>query len=156
MAEENATQAERQFNIQKIFVKDVSFETPNSPDIFTLTWEPEVEFNLSSSAVQIQDNVYEVSLTVTLTVKITQKTAYLVEITQSGIFSAMGFATEEMGHLLGSYCPNLLFPYAREAVSDLVSKGGFPPMLLAPVNFDGLYAQHLQQMQQNPESATSH
>jgi len=156
MAEENNTQAERQFNIQKIYVKDVSFETPNSPDIFTLTWEPEVEFNLSSSAAQIQDNVYEVSLTVTLTVKITQKTAYLVEITQSGIFSAVGFANEEMGHLLGSYCPNLLFPYAREVVSDLVAKGGFTPMLLAPVNFDGLYAQHLQQMQQNPESVTSH
>ena len=156
MAEENNTQAERQFNIQKIYVKDVSFETPNSPDIFTLTWEPEVEFNLSSSAAQIQDNVYQVSLTVTLTVKITQKTAYLVEITQSGIFSAVGFAIEEMGHLLGSYCPNLLFPYAREVVSDLVGKGGFPPMLLAPVNFDGLYAQHLQQMQQNPESVTSH
>lgn len=155
MAEENS-QPERTFNIQKIYVKDVSFETPNSPEVFTLTWEPTVEFNLSTAAQQIQDSVYEVSLTVTVTVKIEQKTGYLVEITQSGIFSAVGFQNEEMGHLLGSFCPNLLFPYAREAVSDLVSKGGFPPMLLAPVNFDALYAQHVQQMAQQPESVTSH
>lgn len=157
MAEENNQQAERLFNIQKIYVKDVSFETPNSPEVFTLTWEPTVEFNLSTTAQQIQEGVFEVALSVTLTVKIEQKTAYLVEINQCGIFSASGFQGEEIGHLLGSYCPNLLFPYAREVVSDLVSKGGFPPMLLAPVNFDALYAQHLQQAQQSePASLTSH
>ena len=156
MAEDNTQQPERQFNIQKIYVKDVSFETPNSPEIFTQQWEPQVEFNLSSSGQQIQEGVYEVSLTVTVTVKIGEKTAYLVEINQAGIFTAIGFQNEEIGHLLGSYCPNLLFPYAREAVSDLVGKGGFPPMQLAPVNFDALYAQHLQQMQQPPHSATSH
>jgi preprotein translocase subunit SecB len=157
MSEEQNASTERLFNIQKIYIKDVSFETPNSPEIFTLAWgEPKVEFNLSSSAQQIQEGVFEVSLTVTVTVKIEQKTAYLVEITQAGIFSASGFQNEEIGHLLGSYCPNLLFPYAREAVSDLVGKGGFPPMLLAPVNFDALYAQHIQQMQQKPESVTSH
>ncbi|GAB6048045.1 protein-export chaperone SecB [Methyloparacoccus murrellii] len=158
MAEENTSnQAERQFSIQKIYVKDISFETPNSPQVFTQTWEPQVEFNLASSAQQIQDGVYEVGLTITLTVKLEQKTAYLVEITQAGIFNASGFQNEEMGHLLGSYCPNLLFPYAREVVSDLVAKGGFPPMLLAPVNFDALYAQHLQQMQQGGgQSVTSH
>ena len=156
MAEENANQTERQFNLQKIYVKDVSFETPNSPAIFTQQWEPKVEFNLSSNAQQIQENVFEVSLTVTLTVKIEEKIAYLVEIAQAGIVTAIGFPDEEMGHLLGSYCPNLLFPYAREAISDLVIKGGFPPMLLAPVNFDALYAQHLQQMQQQAAAATSH
>lgn len=158
MAEENTSnQAERQFSIQKIYVKDISFETPNSPQVFTQTWEPQVEFNLASSAQQVQDGVYEVGLTITLTVKLEQKTAYLVEITQAGIFNASGFQNEEMGHLLGSYCPNLLFPYAREVVSDLVAKGGFPPMLLAPVNFDALYAQHLQQMQQGGgQSVTSH
>lgn len=156
MAEENTNPTERLFNIQKIYVKDVSFETPNSPEIFTQQWDPKVEFNLSSNGQQIQDGVYEVSLTVTVTVKIEEKTAYLVEVNQAGIFSASGFQNEEIGHLLGSYCPNLLFPYAREAVSDLVGKGGFPPMLLAPVNFDALYAQHLQQMQQPAESTTSH
>jgi preprotein translocase subunit SecB len=156
MADESTTPNERQFNLQKIYLKDVSFETPKSPEIFTLPWEPSVDFNLSSNAQQIQDGVYEVGLTVTVTVKVEDKTAYLAEITQAGIVTAVGFPNDEMGHLLGSYCPNLLFPYAREAISDLVIKGGFPPMLLAPVNFDGLYAQHLQQMQQNPESMTSH
>lgn len=156
MAEATTNPPERLFNIQKIYVKDVSFETPNSPEIFTQPWDPKVEFNLSSNTQQVQDGVFEVNLTLTLTVKIEQKTAYLVEINQAGIFSASGFASDEMGHLLGSYCPNMLFPYAREAISDLVSKGGFPPMLLAPVNFDALYAQHVQQMQQQPPSATSH
>ncbi|MGZ8219238.1 protein-export chaperone SecB [Methylomagnum sp.] len=155
MAEE-VNQAERQFGLQKIYVKDVSFETPHSPEVFTLQWEPKMEFNLASNARQLQDGVFEVNLTVTLTAKVGDKTAYLVEVCQSGIFSAAGFSDQEYGHLLGAYCPNLLFPYARETVSDLVVRGGFPPMLLAPVNFDALYAQHLQQAQQQAESATSH
>jgi preprotein translocase subunit SecB len=155
MAEESQ-QAERQFNLQKIYIKDVSFETPHSPEVFTLKWEPKVEFNLASNAQQLQEGLFEVSLTVTLTVKIEDKTAYLVEVCQAGIFHAAGFSEQEFGHLLGSYCPSVLFPYAREAVSDLVIKGGFPPMLLAPVNFDALYMQHLQQAQQQAESATSH
>jgi len=149
-------QNEREFHIQKIYVKDLSFETPNSPEVFTLQWNPEIDFNLSTAANPIQEGVVEVSLTLTLTVKIESKIAYLIEVTQAGIFAATGFQEEEMGHLLGSFCPNLLFPYAREAISDLVSKGGFPPMLLAPVNFDAMYAQHLQQMQHQPESKTSH
>jgi preprotein translocase subunit SecB len=155
MAEESK-QAERQFALQKIYVKDVSFETPHSPEIFTLQWEPKVEFNLSSNTRQLQEGLFEVSLTVTLTTKIEEKTVYLVEVCQAGIFSAIGFSDQEFGHLLGSYCPNVLFPFAREAVSDLVIKGGFPPMLLAPVNFDALYAQHLLQTQQQAEPMTSH
>lgn len=155
MAEES-NPLERQFALQKIYVKDVSFETPHSPEVFTLPWEPKVEFNLSSNTRQLQEGLFEVTLTVTLTTKIEDKTVYLVEVCQAGIFSAIGFTNQEFGHLLGSYCPNVLFPYAREAVSDLVIKGGFPPMLLAPVNFDALYAQHLQQVQQQTESVTSH
>lgn len=153
---EDTQQPERQFSIQKLYVKDVSFETPNSPDIFRYKWEPKVEFNLSSSAQQLQDGLFEVSLTVTLTAKLDEKTAYLVEVCQAGIFSLLGFGEGEMGPLLGSYCPNVLFPYAREAVSDLVNKGGFPPMLLAPVNFDALYMQHVQQMQEQAQQSTSH
>lgn len=148
MAEED-----KQFAIQRIFTKDVSFETPNSPQIFTEQWEPEVEFNLASNAQPLQDNFYEVALTITVTVKVKDKTAYLTEVTQAGIFLLTGFADEEMGPMLGSYCPNVLFPYSREAVSDLVTKGGFPPMLLAPVNFDALYAQHVQQAQENSDAA---
>ena len=148
MAEE-----EKQFALQKIYIKDVSFETPNSPQIFTQKWEPKVEVNLSSNAQALQEDLYEVSLTVTVTVKLEEKTAYLAEVNQAGIFTLTGFDEQEMGPLIGSFCPNILFPYAREVVSDLVTKGGFPTMLLAPVNFDALYMQHVQQLQtqQNAE-----
>lgn len=141
-------QPERQLALQKIYLKDLSFETPNSPQVFTLQWEPKVEFNLATNAQQLQENLYEVSLTVTVTVKLEDKTAYLIEVCQAGIFTVTGFDPQELGPVIGSYCPNILFPFAREAVSDLVIKGGFPPMLLAPVNFDALYAQHLQQQTQ--------
>ena len=147
MAEE-----QKQFSIQRIFVKDISLETPNSPLIFTEKWEPNVEFNLSSNATSVQENLFEVVLNITVTVKVSEKTAYLVEISQAGLFGLVGFAEEEMGPMLGSFCPNTLFPYAREVVSDLVIKAGFPPMLLAPVNFDALYAQHMQQMQEQDET----
>ena len=136
---------EKQFIIQKLYLKDVSFETPNSPVIFTHQWEPKVDFNLASNAQALEEGLYEVSLTVTATVKLEEKTAYLVELTQSGVFSIHGFIEEELRPMLGSYCPTILFPYAREAVSDLVTKGGFPPLLLAPVNFEALYMQHMQQ-----------
>ena len=142
MAEETQ---EKQFVIQKLYIKDVSFETPNSPVIYTLQWDPKVEFNLSSNAQGLENGLFEVGLTVTVTVKLEDKTAYLAELTQAGIFTLNGFQEEELRAMIGSYCPNILFPYAREAVSDLVIKGGFPPLLLAPVNFDALYAQHLQQ-----------
>ncbi len=143
-----AEQEEKQFAIQKLYVKDVSFETPNSPEIFTEKWEPQVEFNLSSNARELQENLHEVTLTVTVTVKLGEKTAYLVEVAQAGIFAAQGFAREEMGPLLGIYCPNVLFPYAREAISELSTKGGFMPMILPPVNFEAIYAQKMQQEQQ--------
>jgi preprotein translocase subunit SecB len=152
MAEE-AQQPERQLALQKIYVKDLSFETPNSPQVFTLKWEPNVEFNLATNTQQLQDTLYEVSITVTVTVKLEDKTAYLIEVCQAGVFALIGFSAQELGPLLGSYCPNVLFPFAREAVSDLVIKGGFPPMLLAPVNFDALYAQHMQQRGEQPAEA---
>ncbi len=142
---------QKQFSIQRIFVKDISLETPNSPMIFTEKWEPNVEFNLSSNATSVQENLFEVILNITVTVKVGEKTAYLVEISQAGLFGLVGFPEEEMGPMLGSFCPNTLFPYAREVVSDLVIKAGFPPMLLAPVNFDALYAQHMQQMQEQDD-----
>ncbi len=147
MAEEKAPE-EKQFSIQKIFTKDISFETPNSPKIFTEKWEPTVDFNLGTNVDPIEDGLFEISLSVTVTVKCGEKTAYLVEVAQAGIFSLTGFPEQEMGPMVGSFCPNILFPYAREVVSDLVAKGGFPQLLLAPVNFDALYSQHLQQTQQ--------
>jgi preprotein translocase subunit SecB len=155
MAEIN-TSSEKQFAIQKIYTKDISFETPNAPKIFTQKWEPALDLNLGTHVQPIENSMYEVSLTLTVTVKIADSTAYLVEVNQSGIFSIAGFSEQEMGPMLGSFCPNVLFPYAREVISDLVNKGGFPQLILAPVNFDALYMQHLQQAQaeQEPEAKT--
>lgn len=147
MAEEQAN-VEKQFSIQKIYTKDMSFETPNSPHIFTEQWEPSVDFNLGSHVESLDNGLYEVSLTLTITVKSGEQVAYLVEVNQSGIFALGGFTEQELGPMVGSFCPNILFPYAREAVSDLAARGGFPQLLLAPVNFDAIYAQHLQQLQQ--------
>lgn len=147
MAEEQK-QVEKQFSIQKIYTKDISFETPNSPKVFTEKWEPKVDFNLGTNVQSLENSLYEVTLTITVTVKCGETTAYLVEVCQAGIYSLAGFTDEEMGPMIGSFCPNILFPYAREVVSDLVAKGGFPQLLLAPVNFDALYAQHLQQLKQ--------
>ena len=143
---ENATTtpAEKQFAIQKLYVKDISFESPNAPLVFTEKWEPHVDLNLSTKTNKAPQDLYETSITVTVTVKNNEQTAYLVEATQVGIFGVNGFSDEEIGPLLGSYCPSLLFPYLREVVSDLVTKGGFPQMLLNPVNFDALYAQQMQ------------
>jgi preprotein translocase subunit SecB len=149
---EETKPVEKQFSIQKIYIKDMSFETPNSPKIFIGKWEPTVDFNLGTQVSPLEDSMYEVALTVTITVKSENATAYLVEVNQAGIFSLAGFTDAEMGPMLGSFCPNILFPYAREAISDLVTKGGFPQMLLAPVNFDALYSQHIQQAQQAPGS----
>lgn len=140
-----AEQEEKQFSIQKIFCKDVSFETPNSPKIFTSKWQPKVDFNLGTHVDPLEDDVFEVAITVTVTVKVEEQVAYLAEVVQAGIFTLKGFSDTERGPLLGSYAPGALFPYAREAISDLVSKGGFPQLLLAPVNFDAAYAQHVQQ-----------
>jgi preprotein translocase subunit SecB len=153
MAEENNT-VEKQFSIQKIYTKDMSFETPNSPKIFTEQWEPSVDFNLGSHVSQLENSFFEITLKLTITVKNKDIVAYLVEVNQAGIFSLAGFTDQEMGPMVGSFCPNILFPYAREAVSDLIVRGGFPQLLLAPVNFDALYAQHLQQLQQAPSSET--
>lgn len=154
---ETQNQATGQFAIQKIYVKDVSFETPNSPAIFTENrWEPEVNVQLNSRAAPMADQMHEVLLSVTITAKLGDKTAYLVEVQQAGIFRTEGFEQPQLNHLLGSFCPNILFPYVREAISDMVTRGGFPQLLLAPVNFDALYAQHMQQQQDAAKEVATH
>ncbi len=139
-----ADEPKREFSLQRIYTKDISFETPNSPDIFKKTWKPESTVNLNTEVTKLDDDVYEILLTVTITTKIEDQTAYLAEVKQAGIFGIKGFPEQEIGPLMGSYCPNLLFPYVREVVTDLVTKGSFPQMVLQPVNFDALYAQHQQ------------
>ena len=130
---------EQKFEIQKIFVKDISFESPNSPDIFREKWQPKTDIHMTAQNVKISDELYEVTLNVTVTSAQNDRTAFLVEIKQSGVFLINNFPEDQLGHLLGSYCPHTLFPFAREAISDIVTKGGFPPLLLSPVNFDALY-----------------
>jgi len=144
MSQQDAAADSKQFAIQKLYIKDVSFESPNTPAIFTEKWEPSVDLNLTTKANSAPQDLSEVALTVTVTVKNNDKVAYLVEATQVGIFGISGFDKEEAGPLLGSFCPSVLFPYLREVISSLVIKGGFPPLLLTPVNFDALYAQHIE------------
>ena len=137
--------SQSQFAIQKIYVKDLSFETPSSPQVFLDKWEPDVSLQLSNTATLLSDNNHEVVLSLTVTAKVKDKTAYLVEVQQAGVFSIEGYDKTQLAAVIGSYCPHILFPYAREAVSDLVTRGGFPQLLLAPINFDALYRQHLEQ-----------
>jgi len=146
---------DQQFGLQKVYLKDTSFETPNSPEIFTEEWKPAVNVELGTSGKLLSENVHEIVLTVTVTAKLDEKVAYLAEVHQAGVFTMSGFNDDERAHMQGSYCPNILFPYAREAVSDLIGKGGFPQLLLAPVNFDALMAQGQQQLQEQQATAAS-
>lgn len=133
------------FSIQRIYVKDVSFEAPHAPEIFREEWKPEVNVDLQSKTNRLEETVFEVVLHATVTVKMKDKVAFLVEAHQAGIFTLKGLSEEQLSHALGSMCPNILYPYGRETISDLVIRGGFPQLLLAPVNFDALYLQHLEQ-----------
>jgi len=143
MSEEN-----KQFALQKIYLKDVSFESPKSPQVFTEgEMQPQVSVNLNSSNQAVAEGVYEVVLDVMVTAKINESTAFLVEVKQAGIFNISGFSDEDLAGMLGAHCPETLFPYAREAISELISKGGFPQLLIAPVNFNALYTEQLQKQQ---------
>ena len=142
----------KQFQIQRIYLKDVSVETPNTPAIFREQWQPEVNVQLGNTAKILADGVHEVMTSVTVTAKLGEKTAYLIEVHQAGIFTIAGFDQREFGAMVGSYCPNILFPFAREVVADLVTKAGFPQLLLSPVNFDAIYAQHQAQLEQQSEA----
>ncbi|HXS73263.1 MAG TPA: protein-export chaperone SecB [Rhodanobacteraceae bacterium] len=136
---------QRQLALQKIYVRDASFEVPNAPAVYQEDGQPQVQLNLSHKAGQIGEGSYEVVLTLTVTCTLNERTAYLAEVQQAGAFAAIGFPQEELNAVLGSYCPSVLFPYARQIVSDLVQNGGFPPLLLQPINFDALYAEQVQQ-----------
>ncbi|MFS1539641.1 MAG: protein-export chaperone SecB [Candidatus Phlomobacter fragariae] len=133
------------FQIRRIYTKDISFETPNAPNIFQQEWQPEVKLDLDTSSSELAEHVYEVILRVTVTASIIEETAFLCEVQQAGIFSIDGIEESQMPHCLGAYCPNILFPYARECITNLVSRGTFPQINLAPVNFDALFMNYLQQ-----------
>ena len=133
-----------QFEIQKIYVKNISLESPNSPQVFREKWKPSVHMDIANSADELGDNLYEVTLSITVTVSHEEKTIYLVEVQQAGIFLMADFPREIIGRMVATVCPNIMFPFVREVVSDLVTRAGFPQLLLAPVNFDALYLQHQQ------------
>lgn len=148
MAEEQATQQQDQqpaFGIEKLYVKDMSLESPNSPQVFIQREAPQISIELSNAANALEEGIYEVVTTVTVTAKLGDKTAFLVEVAQAGIFQVRNVPQENLEIILGITCPNILFPYAREAVSDIVTRAGFPPVLLNPINFEALYAQQKQQ-----------
>ena len=131
------------FTIEKIYVKDLSVEVPGAPQVFLQGGEPQLEVQLNHKAQSIDGVLFDVALTVTVSAKNGEKTLFLVEVVQSGIFQLRGIPEADLGPVLGVVCPNVLFPYARETISDTVNRAGFPPVLLAPVNFDVLYQQQM-------------
>lgn len=137
-------QQQPQFGIQRLYLKDVSFESPNAPGIFKKEWKPQVKLDLNTKTLELSADSFEVVLTVTVSAKLTDETAFLCEVQQAGIFTISGFPEETRAQMLGAYCPNILFPYAREAIDTSIIKGSFPALMLAPVNFDALYAQNKQ------------
>ncbi|WP_369601343.1 protein-export chaperone SecB [Hahella sp. SMD15-11] len=149
MAENNAQAQGKQpaFALQRLYLKDLSFESPNSPLIFQTEWQPQVGMDLNTNNTQLSDNQWEVVLTLTITAKLGDKTAFLVEVQQAGIFLIDGLAPQQLAHTLGAFCPNILFPYAREAIDSVVIKGSFPALMLQPINFDAIYAEAIQKQQ---------
>ncbi|MBP7234656.1 MAG: protein-export chaperone SecB [Moraxella sp.] len=133
-----------QLALERIYVKDMSLEVPGA-DVFTREWQPELDINLSSAAEKLDDDHYQVILTVNVTANNGGETAFIAEVHQAGIFMLQNIPEEQLGAILGAYCPNVLFPYAREVVSDIVTRGSFPQLLLAPVNFDQAYQLTLEQ-----------
>jgi preprotein translocase subunit SecB len=142
-----------QFALQRIYIKDASFEAPNSPQAFTKEWKPEVKLDLNSGARKLDDNHYEVFVKVTVTATNADETAFLVELVQAGLFTMANIPEAQMKPMLGAMCPNILFPYLRESIDSMVVKGGFPALMLAPINFDALYQQKLAQEAQQAAAA---
>ena len=160
MAEENnqdaaATQEQQQaqFQLQKLYVKDVSFELPNAPQIFQEEGQVEIKLNLSQKVENLADNIHEVNLTVTVTASLGEKTAYLAEVQQAGIFAIAGLGEQAKHAALNTLCPHTLFPYARRVITDLVAEGGFPPLVLQPINFDQIYGQRMREAQEQANAA---
>jgi len=157
MSEQQAQPQQIEFNIQRVYIKDISFECPNSPVIFKKEWAPEVSMDIDTKSTKLDDNIFEVVLSLTTTAKVGEDVAFLCEVQQAGIFSVGKLEGQQMAHCLNAFCPNILFPYAREAVANLVTRGTFPQLNLAPVNFDALFQQAIAKQQaeasKQPETA---
>lgn len=148
----DATQAPaQQFSLQRLYLKDLSFEAPMGAEAFGKNWKPQVNQEINSRNTKLADDTYEVVLSLTITVKLEDKVVFLVEIQQAGIFLLKGFEPPQLGHVMGTLCLQILFPYAREAIDNIVVKGSFPALMLPPVNFDALYQQAVQQAQEKKQ-----
>lgn len=153
-AAQGEQQQQPQFAIQRIFIKDVSFEAPNAPEVFRKEWKPDLSVDMNVGNKKLDEGVYEVTLTLTAKNTVGEETAFLCEVAQAGIFTVSEEMPEQnKAHTLGAFCPNILFPYARETISSLVTRGTFPQLNLAPVNFDAVFAQHVQQQQAQQQAA---
>ena len=150
MAEQDQAQGlSKQLVLQKIYIKDFSFESPRAPDVFATSVTPQTQLNIRSGAKEVSGGAHEVTLTLTVEAKDEENTLFLIELEQAGVFQIQGYTPDEHQMLVGSYCPGTLYPFAREAISDMVSRGGFPQLLLQPINFDALYAQAVRERQQS-------
>lgn len=154
---ENEQQApvQPQFALQRIYVKDISFESPSAPDVFQQQWKPQINMDLNTASNKVSESQYEVVVSLSITAKVEEKVAFIVEIQQAGIFHITGIEGPQLAQTLGAFCPNVLFPYAREAVDSLVNKGSFPSLMLAPVNFDAIFAEAMKRKQEEAEQAES-
>lgn len=153
MAEETAAGQQPQFAIQRTFVKDLSFETPMGVKVFTQQgFQPKMQLDVNTRGSMVGENTHEIVLTLTVTAKIEEETAFIIELQQGGLFVVAGFPDDQQKHVLGAVCPNFLFPYAREAIDSIAVKGGFPPVQLAPIDFDALFRNA--QSQESSESPT--
>ncbi len=146
VATEAQAEAQPVFSIEKLYVKDLSLEVPHAPQVFLENTDPNVDMRVATESQKLEDEFYEVSVTVTVTAKLAdERVMFLNEVTQSGIFRLAGIPDEDVQLLLAVACPNILFPYARETISSTITRAGFPPVLLAPINFEALYQQQQQQ-----------
>lgn len=143
--------AQTQFALQRLYLSDVSFEAPNSPEVFMVKEQPHVDVKLDTTSRQISDDLYEVTVKITAQVTFGDKTAFLAEVKQSGAFQIAGIEGANLEHALGAFSPNILFPYAREAIDSLVVKGGFPPLMIAPVNFEAIFIERKQREAQTTQ-----
>lgn len=147
--------SEQQFGIQRVYIKDVSFESPQGAAVFGKAWKPAVQQEISTTTTAMSDDRYEVVLTITITGKIEDQPAFLVEVQQAGIFLMKGLTEEQVRQVAGANCPTILFPYAREVIDSLLARGTLPPLMLPPINFDALFQQAVAQ-QDTPAGATAH
>lgn len=139
----NETKNNPEFAIQRIYLRDLSFEMPNVPEVFRTEWTPAVNMDLNTNWNKLEEDVYETVLRATVSVKLKEKAAFLIEVQYAGIFTIKNFSKDQMGAMLGSYCPTVLFPYVRTVISETISSASMPPLYLAPINFDALYQQQL-------------